>query len=217
VGDVRIPDLARSILLSILIINFNRAANSDRKKYKRQIAEQRIRHHSLQSEYEKLKEQKTTLASTATSTGELLSKCKRLISGTDRVRPQVEAKLQLYQDLKVTTDDFVAWTSELNNQAESVEILGRSDKALENGIQRIIDALVSKEQAEVRKICAPLFVHATSPPPGARSSNSTEDKVGAAIALAFICIILFIQLDLGRMLWLYLLKDILRPERHGLD
>jgi hypothetical protein len=139
------------------------------------------------------------------------------MSGTDRVRPLLDAKLQLYQDIKVTTDDFDAWASELNNQTESIEILGRSDKALENGMQRIIDILVGKEQAEMRKICEPLFVHATNPPPGARSSNPAEERVGFAMALAFVCIILLIQLDLLRFLWLHLLKCILHPERQGVD
>jgi hypothetical protein len=155
----------------------------------------------LQSEHEKLKEQKMILENTTKSTGELLSKCKRLISGTDRVRPLVEAKLKLYQDFKVTTDDFVAWTSELSDHAESMEILGRSDKALENGIQRIIDALVSKEQAEVRTICAPLSVHAANPPPRARSPTPFEDRVGVAMTVAFVCIILSIHLDLIKILW----------------
>jgi hypothetical protein len=142
----------------------------------------------LQSEYEKLKMQKTSLENTTASTGELLFKCKTLMSGTDRMRPLVEAKLKFYQDLKLTTDDFVAWTSELNSQAESMEILGRSDRALQNGMQRIVDSLVDEEQADVRKICAPLFVHATNPP--GPLPNPVEDKIGVAISIGFVCIIL---------------------------
>jgi hypothetical protein len=221
VGNVSIPDLDGSSSTSNLTIQFNRGANSDRKKYKQQIGELRTRHHSLQSEHEKLEKQKTALEYTATSTGELLSKCKKLTSRTDRVRPLVEAKLYLYQDLKITTDDFVAWTSELNNQAESMEILGRSDRVLENGMRRIVDALVDKEHAEVRKICAPLFAYATNPPPGTVATkspqNPAEDRVGSAMAIVFVCIILFIQFDLVRLLWWSLLKRLLLPERQGVE
>jgi len=230
VGDVSILDLNGSSSTSNLTIRFNRGANSDRKKYKQQIGELRTRHHSLQSEHKKLEKQKTALENTATSTGELLSKCKKLISRTDRVRPLVEAQLQLYQDLKITTDDFVAWTSELNNQAESMEILGRSDSVLENGMRRIVDAFVDKEHAEVRKICEPLFAYATNPPPGTvatkppqnpvtknRPSNPAEDRVGGAMAIVFVCIILFIQFDLVRLLWWNLLRRLLLPERQGVE
>jgi hypothetical protein len=102
------------------------------------------------------------------------------------MRPLVEAKLQFYQDLKLRTDEFVAWTSELNSQGESMEILGRSSRVLQKEMQLIVDALVDKEQADVRKICAPLFVHATNPPlsPG-------EDKIGVAISIEIVCIILY--------------------------
>jgi hypothetical protein len=187
---------------SCLTLYCNRGAVADLRQFKREVRALRTRHESLKSEHKSLKEQKAWLERTAVSAEELLFRCKTLMPCTDRMRPLVEVKLQFYQDLKLTTDDFAAWTSDLNSQAETMDLLGRSDKVIQSGMERIVDTLVKQDHTDVRRICAPLLAHATKRPstvmkirpPGKNTTHTpptTMESVLFAIFAGLVCLCLF--------------------------
>ncbi|KAK3358444.1 hypothetical protein B0T24DRAFT_540427 [Lasiosphaeria ovina] len=129
----------------------------NRERLQGAISAASTRQSSLQSEAAALARQKQTLSTAVRDARELLARARAMGAGSRQMQGLVAERLAEYQALKESSDEFAAWTRDLQTQTAAAGALGPASQArLLSTTARIVDALLDKDQGDVKRVCGKL-------------------------------------------------------------
>ncbi|KAM5362791.1 hypothetical protein ACJZ2D_012323 [Fusarium nematophilum] len=109
----------------------------DRKELKKQIASASTQVASLTSEVSEAEAEACWLETTVDGTRTLSGRLEDISTGSQEMRTLMCERLEEYQALKSSTDEFGAWTSELKGQTATAQVVGASSKLSHIGTSTI--------------------------------------------------------------------------------
>ncbi|KAK0703999.1 hypothetical protein B0T26DRAFT_658459 [Lasiosphaeria miniovina] len=129
----------------------------NRERLQGAISAASTRQSSLRSEAAALAQQKQTLSTAVQGARELLARAQAMGTGSRQMQGLVAERLAEYQALKESSDEFAAWTRDLQTQTTAAGALGTASQArLLSTTARIVDALLDKDQGDVKRVCGKL-------------------------------------------------------------
>ncbi|KAI8677688.1 hypothetical protein NCS55_00486200 [Fusarium keratoplasticum] len=127
----------------------------DREKLRGEITSANTQIGSLTSEVSKAQAQAAALEKTVREARSLKDRVENMSIRSQQTRTLVCERLEEYQALKSSTDEFGAWTSELQGQTATAQVMSASSQVrLRRVTKKIVDTLLDKEQGDVKAICA---------------------------------------------------------------
>ncbi|KAI8721476.1 hypothetical protein NCS52_00289100 [Fusarium sp. LHS14.1] len=129
----------------------------DRENLRGEITSANTQIESLKSEVSKTEAQAAALEKTVRDARSLKDRVENISTGSQQTRVLMCERLEEYQALKSSTDEFEAWTSELQGQTATAQVIGTSSQErLRRVTKKIVDTLLDKEQGDVKAICGKL-------------------------------------------------------------
>ncbi|KAH8897994.1 hypothetical protein GQ53DRAFT_885057 [Thozetella sp. PMI_491] len=128
----------------------------DRRNIQNQIDSTTTQQSSLSSEIATLESQATSLQTAMNSAQSLRARTGTIKSTSEGMKVLIRDRLVEYQSLKDSTNDFEAWTSDLNNHTAVMKTIGPSTPMLQRTTKKIIDTLLAQEQSDIKSICGSL-------------------------------------------------------------